>query len=153
MPPQLLPALAALGANVHVRSRSGPRKIELERSVVEGIYYPIVRPGELITSVTFPLDNVLAPQSYVDFSWPGKDPVVVALVFCRGRLRISLLADQKLSLWITAAAPWDKDRQSELAEAAYQSFGLAASSPLSPVDGYRRRAMILRALGLLIHQG
>jgi len=151
MPSQLLPALAVLGASIHVRSLSGSRKIDLGKSVAEGSYYPIVVPGELITSVTIPMENVKAPQSYLDFSWPGKDPVVIAAVFCRGRLRIALLADQNLSLWMreTGTGAWGKDRQEELAEAACLSFGLTPSSGLSQIDVYRRRALLVKAVGLI----
>lgn len=148
MPSQVLPALAALGATVHLRSSSGHRRVELAKSVAEGTYYPIVIPGELITSVSIPRDNIPARQSYVDFAWPGKDPVVIAVVFCQGRLRVALLADQRLSLWVTetGANVLGKERQAELTERACLSFGLTQSSPLSQIDVYRRRGMLVRAL-------
>jgi len=149
MPPQLLPALAVLGAGVHVRSRSESRKVDLGTSVSDDTYYPIVGPGELIISVTIPSENAQALQAYVDFSWPGKDPVAVASAFYRDRLRVSLLADQKLSLWTGEMGAWSKDHPAEAAEAAFQKFGLGSSSFLSPIDVYRRRALIVRSLDLM----
>lgn len=151
MPSQLLPALAALGATINMRSSSGQRSVELAKSVAEGSYYPIAVPGELITSVSIPRDSAIAPQSFLEFAWPGKDPVVVTVVSYQGRLRIALLADQNLSLWMTEAGTdvWWKGHQIELAEAACLSLGLTQSSTLSPIDLSRRRAMIVRALGLI----
>ncbi len=153
MPSQVLPSLAALGAGVHVRSISGSRRIDLEKGVAGGAYYPIASAGELITSITFPGETIQAPQSFLDFSWPSRDPVAMAAVLCRGRLRVSVLADQKLSLWTTEPGSWSKERGTATAEAACEFFGRTPSTSVSPIDAYRRRAMIIKLLGLITHQG
>ncbi len=151
MPSQLLPVLAALGARIHIRSRSKNRTADFGKGVAEGHYYPITAPGDLITSISILRENVETPQSFVDFSWPRKDPIVTAVVFSRGCLRIAHLADQKLSLWNTemSASGWTKGRQMEVAEAACLAFGIAPAERFGQVDAHRRRALVAKALGLV----
>ncbi len=146
---QLMPALAVLGASVHMHSTSEKRTVELAKSIREGAYYPICSNNEIITSVSIPIDSVEARQSYVDFTCPGKFPVVVVSAFWQGLLRVALLSDQKLSLWITDTDSSTLGKQIvELCDAACASFGLTDASPLAEVDVYRRRAMVTRALRL-----
>lgn len=139
---QLFPALAALGASVHLRSSSAQRTVDLARSIGEGDYFPLCSAGELITSVSIHMDSVEARQCYIDFDSPGKFPVVVASALWQGLLRVALLADQKLSLWIA-----DADRnESDLPDAACDFLGLTDASPLGEVDVYRQRAMVATAI-------
>ena len=147
---QLIPALAVLGASVHMQSSSENRSVELAKSIGEGAYYPICSSGEIITSVSFPADSVEARQSYVNFTCPGKFPVVVASAFSQGILRVALLSDQKLSLWITETDGGKLEKQqAELSDAACVSFGLTDSSPLGEIDVYRRGRMVAKALKLI----
>ncbi len=146
---QLLPALAVLGASVHIRSSSEHRRMDLAKSIAEAVYYPICSTGEIVTSVSIPMDSAEARQSYVDFACPGKLPVVVASAFWQGLLRVALLSDQKLCLWVTETdRSMLRKQEVELCDAACVSFGLTDSSPLSEIDVYRRRTMVARALKL-----
>ena len=146
---QLLPALAALGARVHMRSSSGDRSVDLAKSIGEEAYYPICHADEIITSVSIPMVSVDAPQTYVDFACPGKFPLVVASAFWQGLLRVALLSDQKLSLWTTETDINTLEKQgAELADAACVFFGLTDASPLGQIDVFRQRAMVARALKL-----
>jgi CO/xanthine dehydrogenase FAD-binding subunit len=146
---QLVPALAVLGASVHLHSTSEKRTVELAKSIGEGVYYPICSNSQMITSVSIPLESVKARQSYVDFTCPGKFPVVVASAFWEGLLRVALLSDQKLFLWIANTGSGTLNKEIvELSDAACVFFGLTESSPLSEVDVYRGRAMVARALKL-----
>lgn len=147
---QLIPALAVLGASVHMRSSSESRSVELAKSISEGVGYPICDSGAIITSISLPADSVEAPQSYVDFTCPGKFPVVVASAFSQGLLRVALLSDQKLSLWITETDGSKLEKQGvELSDEACVSFGLTDASPLGEIDVYRRRGMVAKAIKLI----
>lgn len=146
---QLMPALAVLGASVHMHSSSEQRTVDLAKSISEGVYYPICSNNRMITSVSIPLESVEARQSYVDFTCPGKFPVVVVSALWQGLLRVALLSDQKLSLWITETDGSTLEKQAvELSDAACVSFGLTDASPLAEIDVYRRRAMVARSLKL-----
>ena len=146
---QLMPALAVLGASLHMSSSSEDRTVDLAKNISEGAYYPICSPDEIITSVSLPTDSVEARQAYVDFSSPGKFPVVVASAFSQGLLRVALLSDQKLSLWITETDSNMLEKQEvELSDAACVSFGLTDASPVGEIDVYRRRTMVAKALKL-----
>ena len=147
---QLIPALAVLGASVDMHSSSGRRSVELAQSIGAGHGYPICSAGEMITSVSLPADGVEARQSYVDFTCPGKFPVVVASAFSQGILRVALLSDQKLSLWSTETDDSVlKKHGVELSDAACVSLGLTDSSPLGEIDVYRRRRMVAKTLKLI----
>jgi CO/xanthine dehydrogenase FAD-binding subunit len=147
---QLIPALAVLGAGVDMHSSSGRRTVELAKSIGAGDGYPICSAGEMITSVSLPADSPEARQSYVDFTCPGKFPVVVASAFSQGILRVALLSDQKVFLWSTETdGRVLKNHEAELSDAACVSLGLTDSSPLGEIDVYRRRRMVAKALKLI----
>jgi CO/xanthine dehydrogenase FAD-binding subunit len=147
---QLIPPLAVLGASVHMKSSAESRLVELGKSLGEGVGYPICSAGEIIISVSLPADSAKERQSYLDFTCPGKFPVVVASAFSQGILRVALLADQKVSLWATETDGGMLEKQEiEMSDAACASFGLTDESSLGEIDVYRRRGMVAKALRLL----
>ncbi len=144
---QLLPVLSVLGASIQLRSISEQRSVDLAQSVVDEVFYPIASSGEIITSVSIPEDSVQGRQSYLDFVFPGKYPVVVASAYWQGFLRVALLSDQKLCLWTTETDHSMREKKvAELTDAACLSFGLTNEGPLGQVDVYRRRAMVAKAM-------